>query len=157
MYMHSQPGILMRVLIVGGIAVLLIIGTIILEAATADGILQLPEQNALLSLMGGIFVMAFALLLVHNLTASVDHEGVRISYGIGIINRRIRHQDISQCSPVKDPWWWGIGIRKIPGGWMWNVSGLSAVELKLKNGRVFRIGTDEPDRLAAAIRERLND
>jgi len=155
MYQHSQPGILLRVLMVSGIVVLLVMGAYILRIATADGILQQQEQNALLSLMGGIFMMAFALLLIHNLTATVDLEGVRISYGIGIINRRIRHQDISQCSPVKNPWWWGFSIRKIPGGWMWNVSGLSAVELKLKNSRVFRIGTDEPEMLAAAIRERL--
>jgi len=145
----------MRVLMLSGIAILLIIGALILEAATADGILQPPEQNALLSLIGGIFVMGFALLLIHNLTAIVEPDGVRITYGIGIINRSIWHRDVLQCSPVKNPWWWGWGMRKIPGGWMWNISGLSAVELKLKNGRIFRIGTDEPEMLAAAIRERL--
>jgi hypothetical protein len=154
-YHHSQPGILIRAVGLGGIVVLLITGATILKAATADHILQPPEQNAMLNLMGGIFVMSVALLLFHNLTAAVDHDGIRIAYGIGIINRRVRHQDILQCSQVKNSWWWGWGIRKIPGGWMWNVSGLSAVELKLKNGRVFRIGTDEPERLAAAIMERL--
>lgn len=145
----------MRVAMLGGMAVLLIIGAMILEAATADGVLQPPEQNALLALMGGIFVLVVMLLLMHRLTAIVDPEGVLISYGIGIISRRIRHQDIAHCLQVKNPWWWGWGMRKIPGGWMWNVSGLSAIELKLKNGRVFRIGTDEPEMLAAAINERL--
>ena len=145
----------MRVVMLAGIAVLLVIGATILEAATADGILQPQEQNALLALMGGLFVLVAMLLLIHKLTTTVDYDGVHISYGIGLINRRIRHQDIAQCAPVKNPWWWGFGIRRIPGGWMWNVSGLSAVELKLKNGRAFRIGTDEPENLAAAIRERL--
>ena len=155
MYQHAQPGTLMRAMMFSGIAALLIIGAMILDAATTDGVLQPPEQNALLSLLGGIFVMGLGLLLIHNLTTTVDHEGVHIAYGIGSINRRFRHQDITRCRAVKNPWWWGFGIRKIPGGWMWNVSGLSAIELKLKNGRVFRIGADEPAMLAAAIRERL--
>jgi hypothetical protein len=35
--------------------------------------------------------------------------------------------------------------------WVWNVSGLDAVELTLRSGRRFRIGTDEPEELAKAI------
>lgn len=34
---------------------------------------------------------------------------------------------------------------------MYNVAGYDAVELELRSGRVFRIGTDEPDALLAAI------
>jgi len=52
---------------------------------------------------------------------------------------------------VRNQWWWGWGIRLIPGGWLYNVSGLDAVELKMKNGRIFRIGTDEAQRLAEFI------
>ena len=39
----------------------------------------------------------------------------------------------------------------IPGGWIWNVSGLDAVELLLGDGRVLRVGTDEPEALSRAI------
>jgi hypothetical protein len=35
--------------------------------------------------------------------------------------------------------------------WLWNVSGMGAVELQLKNGSRFRIGTDEPETLARAV------
>jgi hypothetical protein len=38
-----------------------------------------------------------------------------------------------------------------PGGVIWNVSGFDAVELELDDGTRFRIGTDEPVALAAAI------
>jgi hypothetical protein len=44
-----------------------------------------------------------------------------------------------------------VGIRLSPGGVLWNVSGLDAVELSLDGGRRFRVGTDEPRALAAAI------
>ena len=49
----------------------------------------------------------------------------------------------------------GWGIRLIPNGWLWNVSGLGAVELSLVNGQRFRIGTDEPEQLATAIQGAL--
>ena len=45
----------------------------------------------------------------------------------------------------------GWGIRKVVGGWMFNVAGLDAVELGLSKGGLFRIGTDEPDQLLEAI------
>ena len=35
---------------------------------------------------------------------------------------------------------------------MFNVSGFEAVELTLASGRAFRIGTDQPKELTAAIR-----
>jgi len=39
--------------------------------------------------------------------------------------------------------------------WLWNISGLDGVELALVSGRRFRIGTDEPKQLAAAIQGAL--
>jgi hypothetical protein len=36
---------------------------------------------------------------------------------------------------------------------MFNVSGLDAVEIEQTDGKGFRIGTDEPKRLEAAIRK----
>jgi hypothetical protein len=36
-------------------------------------------------------------------------------------------------------------------GWVYNVSGLQAVELKLHNGRIPRIDPDDLERLARAI------
>lgn len=42
--------------------------------------------------------------------------------------------------------------RMTPHGWFYNVSGLSAVEIKLKTGIKYRIGTDVPQELEEAIR-----
>ena len=35
--------------------------------------------------------------------------------------------------------------------WIFNVSGFDAVEIKMENGKIFRIGTDEPKKLEHAI------
>ena len=34
---------------------------------------------------------------------------------------------------------------------IYNVSGFDAVEIQLKNGKIYRIGTDEPKKLEQAI------
>jgi hypothetical protein len=52
---------------------------------------------------------------------------------------------------VRNRWYYGWGIRITPRGWLYNVSGLDAVELALKNGKCVRIGSDEPHALARAI------
>ena len=53
--------------------------------------------------------------------------------------------------PVRNPWYCGWGIRLGPTGWLWNVSGFDAVELTLTDGRRFRVGSDEPGQLVAAL------
>jgi hypothetical protein len=40
----------------------------------------------------------------------------------------------------------------VPGRRLYNVSGLDAVELRLKTGDIRRIGTDDPQGLAAALK-----
>jgi len=34
---------------------------------------------------------------------------------------------------------------------IFNISGFDAVEIKMKNGKIYRIGTDEPKKLEQAI------
>jgi hypothetical protein len=46
---------------------------------------------------------------------------------------------------------WGWGIRLTPRGWLFNVSGLDAVELTMTTGKHYRIGTYDPMGLARAI------
>jgi hypothetical protein len=45
-------------------------------------------------------------------------------------------------------------MRWTPRGWLWNVSGLEAVELHMTNGTNFLVGTNEPHRLLEALAER---
>jgi len=46
----------------------------------------------------------------------------------------------------------GFGIRMRPGFRLYNVSGLDAVELRLTNGEVRRLGTDDAAGFAAALK-----
>lgn len=107
---------------------------------------------------GGLIVSvvaAFILLSLFSLTTVVSEDDVQVWFGIGLIRRRIALNRITSAEAVRNHWIYGWGIRWIPNGWLWNVSGLDGVELALVNGRRFRIGTDEPERLAAAIQGAL--
>lgn len=112
------------------------------------------------SLAGGAVVPVVAIFIVlslSSLTTAVSDDAVRVWFGIGLIRRRIALNRIASARPVGNNWIFGWGVRWIPGGWLWNVSGLDAVELALVNGRRFRIGTDEPEQLAAAIQAALRN
>ena len=63
---------------------------------------------------------------------------------------------IDTCRPVSNPWIYGLGIRLTPHGWLYNVSGVEAVELKMKSGKTCRIGTDEPEVLTSALQKALD-
>ena len=107
---------------------------------------------------GGVIVSliaAFILLSLFSLTTVVSDDDVHVWFGVGLIRRRIALNRITSAEAVRNHWIYGWGIRVIPNGWLWNVSGLGGVELALVNGRRFRIGTDEPERLAAAIQGAL--
>lgn len=42
-------------------------------------------------------------------------------------------------------------IHLLPGGWLYNVSGFTALALTMKNGRQYRIGTDDAARLYTTL------
>ncbi len=65
--------------------------------------------------------------------------------------RRIEVGEIVAAARVRNSWWHGWGIRKVSRGWMYNNAGRDAIELTLRSGKVFRIGTDQPDELLAAL------
>jgi len=92
------------------------------------------------------------LLVFYQITITVDASSVSFKLGIGLFGKQYRISDIQSCKAVKNSAFVGIGIRMLPNGWLYNVSGLYAVELQFKNrSSVVRIGTDKPDEVAAAI------
>lgn len=100
-------------------------------------------------------VLGWVMLMMSSLTVSVDSTLIRIRFGGGAYSKKFPLERISDCGPVKNDWMNGWGIRYIGKGWLYNVAGLDAVELTLKNGKRVRIGTDEPEKLAEAIRSVL--
>ena len=97
-------------------------------------------------------ILLIVAALFWGLTVEVNKDVVRLYYGFGIIHRSIPRERIATVTQVRNRWWYSLGIRLTPHGWMWNISGLDAVELIYHNGKKFRIGTDEPEVLLEALK-----
>ena len=90
-------------------------------------------------------------ILFDSLTVRVSNDHVEIRFGIGMIRKQFNVDNIKTATIVKNKWYYGWGIRLTPHGWLYNVSGLDAVEILMHNGKQYRIGTDQPNELHNAI------
>jgi hypothetical protein len=102
-----------------------------------------------------LIIMGICLLLFCTLTTTIRSNVLEIRFGPGLIRKRFYLKDIESCQAVKNHWYYGWGIHRTPHGWLFNVSGFSAVEIKMKSGKKYRIGTDVPDELEEAIRKAI--
>jgi len=136
-YQHTQTGYA-TVALIGSSSLALV--AIVLAGDVGQEALALGLAVAL------VLVLCFA-----GLTTTVRGGSLRIAFGIGLLHRTVRLSEIQACSVVRNPWYYGIGIHYTPHGWLYNVSGLRAVEVRLIGGKRFRVGTDEPEALCQAI------
>jgi hypothetical protein len=103
-----------------------------------------------------LVVVVASLVLCHSLTTVLYADHLHCFFGFGVIQRRIPLSEIEAVTRVRSSPFDGWGLRMISGGWLWNVSGLDAIELRLRNGRRFRIGSDEAAVLEQALRLELS-
>ena len=101
------------------------------------------------------FVAAAAVhYLFSSLTIDVSDQEIAWHFGPGVWRKRLALSDIESTHPAHVPWWYGIGVKWTPRGWVYVVSWGDALELRLKNGKAIRIGTDDLRGLAAALANR---
>ena len=100
---------------------------------------------------GSASFLLFLGWLFSSLTIEITGEELTHYFGPGFWKKRYQLSDIESVEVVRNSWIYGWGIRLTPHGWLYNVSGLEAVQIQLRSGRKFRIGTDEPHDLKDAI------
>ena len=140
-YHHTQSGTLMLVTLSLSA---LVVGLVGILAVRSERWAWLPFVVCAL-----LFACAW---IFSSLTVDVSGSEVRWYFGPGLWDYRIALSDIENVRIVRNYWLNGFGIRMRPGWRLYNVSGLDAVELHLKNGDIRRIGTDDPEGLAAALK-----
>ena len=142
-YRHKQTGTLM----------LLGLGVGVIATAVVSALVGARQPSLVVVPAVVMFVLLVCMLLFASLTVEVDRERVRLAFGPGVIHKEFRVRDIRAARAVRNPWYYGWGIRLTPHGWLFNVAGADAVELEFDSGRKVRIGTDEPEVLARAVQE----
>ncbi|HEY6562411.1 MAG TPA: hypothetical protein VI072_34320 [Polyangiaceae bacterium] len=130
----------------------------IIAAAALTALVAVPALIAAeLALHAAGVAAVFALLLAGfgSMTVTVTDRSIEARLGVGIFKRRVQFEEVRAYRLVKNPWYYGWGIRLFPGGTLYNVSGTAAVELVLANGRRVRFGTDDAEPVLRVLGEVL--
>jgi hypothetical protein len=118
----------------------------LLAAALLDAVV--PWTSGLVAFIA----LIAAAVVFSSLTVEVSAKELKWYFGPGFWSYRLPLDDIQNVAVVRNHWWNGFGIRMRSGFRLYNVSGLDAVELQLKSGEIRRIGTDDPQALAEALK-----
>ena len=152
LYKLTQIGYLMLVVT---LAVLVLFAWVYITALAEPPSVDSGPNFAVSAIM---VLILFILASFATLTASIDENYLRVKFGYGIFARKFVLNQIASVQAVKNRWYYGWGIRLWlwPKMWIYNVSGFDAVEITMKNGKVYRIGTDVPEELETAIKQSIN-
>jgi len=102
-----------------------------------------------------LLILGVYLALISTLTVMIEKDFLEVRFGpVGVIRIKFLLKDIESCQAVKNPWYFGWGTRLTPSNWYY-VSGSDAVEIKMKTGKKYRIGTNVPNDLEKAIRQSI--
>lgn len=134
----------------GGFLVLLLLVTIVLCVWLLEKGHMTKGLFTLISL--SLFIPIF---MLSTLTVTVVGAHVCWYFGPGFWKKMINLEQVNKTRVVRNKLWWGLGIRFYGGGWLYNISGLDAVELQLKDGSRIRIGSNEAPELQSAIADAM--
>jgi hypothetical protein len=101
-------------------------------------------------------MLAVCALFFSSFTIEVTNQHLRWKFGSGLIRKQVLLADIAHAevtqTKVKEGW----GIHLTLRGWLYNVPGFQAVAIRLKTGKQFLLGSDEPEKLVMALGEEIN-
>jgi hypothetical protein len=127
-----------------------ILATCVAVALVGTAITSRTHPAATIPMLVALVVIA---IFFHSLTVEIDGNELCRYFGPGLWTYRLTSEEIESVRAVRNRWWFGYRIRRHNSFILYNVSGLDAVELKLKTGNIRRIGTDDPHGLLAALQQ----
>jgi hypothetical protein len=148
-YKHTQIGYLMLAVTLAVLALFTwVYITALAEPPSADS-----GPNFAISAV--MILILFILASFVTLTTSIDENYLRVKFGFGIFTRKFALNQITSAQAVRNYWYygWGMKVWFWPYMWIYNVSGFDAVEIIMKDGKVYRLGTDVPEKLENAIKQ----
>ncbi len=153
-YKHTQVGYLMIVV------TLLVLGLFVWINMMARAEPASVDSGSNLLITSIMVLILLILTSFSSLTVAIDEKYLRIKFGwsfLSIFRKKFLLNEIASATAVKHNWYngWGIRMWFWPRMWIYNVSGFDVVELTMKNGKIYRIGTDEPRELEEALRKAI--
>jgi hypothetical protein len=97
-----------------------------------------------------VFLMIIAWMF-RSMTIQISDTELAWHFGSGWPRKRVPLSDIASAEPIRTSFIKGWGIHYTRRGWLYNASGFGAVAIRLRNGKQFCLGTDEPENLAGHL------
>jgi len=116
---------------------------------------QLIGFNA--GIIGFAVLLALVAIAFYGLTVEVNSSRHSVSFwfGPGVGKKTLNFNDIESVRAVRNSLRHGVGMRISHDGWVYAAAGFSAIEILLKDGTKYRIGTNDQETLLASFPEAL--
>lgn len=105
-----------------------------------------------LTVLAAAITMLVSGFVFSSLTVVIRDGQLSWWFGPGVVKKTVPLSTIVAAEPATTSMISGLGIHLTGRGWLYNVAGRDAVLVRQVDGKQFLIGSDEPDRLAEAIR-----
>jgi hypothetical protein len=138
-YKHTQFGAMTLIVFVAtGVLMVLIVSSMIAD-----------DRMVVAITIIGLYILIVALF--YAFTVEISEGKLNFWFGIGAIRKSYSLTEIQSTKEVENPWYYLWGVKSIPGGWLYAIAPGSAVEIVFNNGKIARLGTNEPEMLIKAI------
>ncbi len=97
------------------------------------------------------------LVLFISLTVSIDNDALELWFGKCFFRKIIQVDQMKSCNIIDHPSISQWGIKRISDGWVYSVTGASIVEIIMKTGEKYLIGTYEPRDIKRILDELIAD
>lgn len=103
--------------------------------------------------IGFLVLLAIVAFIFYGLTVEVDPKRETLSWWFGpkVAKVTLAFDDIDYVQPVTNSLRHGIGMRISTDGWVYTVAGFKALEVVMKDGTKYRVGTADQSNLIAAM------
>jgi len=144
LYRHKQMGITVVAALGLGAGLCLLFG------------IAFNAPHARLTLFLLAAVLGICAIVFCSLTIELSDRFLSWYFGPGLIRKQVATTEIKDAIVTKSRLVHGWGVHFTSKGWLYNVSVFDAVQIKLKSGKTFLLGSDEPEQLGSALQRAMD-
>ena len=144
LYRHKQMGITVVAALGLGAGLCLLFG------------IAFNAPHARLTLFLLAAVLDICAIVFCSLTIELSDRFLSWYFGPGLIRKQVATTEFKDAIVTKSRLVHGWGVHFTSNGWLYNVSVFDAVQIKLKSGKTFLLGSDEPEQLCSALQRAMD-
>tara|TARA_Y100001954_G_scaffold110498_1_gene119849 strand:+ start:175 stop:645 length:471 start_codon:yes stop_codon:yes gene_type:complete len=96
-------------------------------------------------------LLPLILIVIANLRTQISNNSITFKFFPFFISKEVKLSDISILEVKKNRMVLGWGIRLTDDGWLYNTRGRDYLEIRLKNGKTIKLGTQKAEELEKVI------